>query len=269
MASFDNVMTVFKLLPKTNCKQCNDATCLAFAAAVFQGRKPLIDCPHLPPDVVARFGKKTSARKDPAAELEAALAPLKQSISETDLAAAARSVGADFANGRLTLRTLGKNFSVDEKGDFYADIHIHQWIAVPVLSYILQSGGVTPSGNWVPLRELAGGKDWYRLFGQRCEKPLKQLADTYTDLFEILMDLFNGRQVENHYASDISLVLHPLPKLPILICYWKPEDGIESSLNLFFDDTAEENLNIGSVYTLAVGLVVMFEKIALRHGVRQ
>lgn len=266
MPGFDNVMAVFKLLPKTNCRQCNEATCLAFAASVFQGKKPLSDCPHLPPDVLERYGDKVQTPRDPAAELEASLADLKQRIAETDLAAAARTIGAEFDDGRLTLRTLGKNFSVDEKGNFYADIHVHHWIAVPVLNYILKSGGVAPSGNWVPMRELDGGKDWYRLFGQRCEKPLKRLADTYTDLFEDLVNIFNGRQVPDHYESDISLVLDPLPNLPILICYWKPEDGIESSLNIFFDDTAERNLNIQSVYTLTAGLVVMFEKIALRHG---
>jgi hypothetical protein len=73
--------------------------------------------------------------------------------------------------------------------------------------------------------------------------------------------------VEHHYQSDISLVLHPLPKLPMLICYWKPEDGMASDLNIFFDANAEMNLPIESIYTLGVGLVVMFEKIALRHGV--
>ena len=81
-----------------------------------------------------------------------------------------------------------------------------------------------------------------------------------------MIRLFNGRQVENHYASDISLVLHPLPNVPLLICYWKPEDGLASSLNIFFDSTAEENLNIQSIYALVAGLVRMFEKISLRHG---
>jgi hypothetical protein len=81
-----------------------------------------------------------------------------------------------------------------------------------------------------------------------------------------MVHLFNGRQVEKHYKSDISLVLHPLPKVPILICYWRPEDELESDLNLFFDSKVEENLSIESIYTLATGLVIMFEKLALRHG---
>ena len=132
----------------------------------------------------------------------------------------------------------------------------------------MNGAGVSVSGEWVPFRELEGGKTWYRLFGQRCEIPLKKVADTYTDLFEDMIHLFSGRQVEKHYDSDISLVLHPLPKIPILICYWKPEpeDGLESNLNIFFDSTAEKNLNIESIYTLATGLTIMFEKLALRHA---
>jgi hypothetical protein len=108
--------------------------------------------------------------------------------------------------------------------------------------------------------------DWYRLFGQRCEKPLQKVADNYTGLFRDMLTIFNGKQVKNHYQSDISLVLHPLPLVPLLICYWEPEEGLESSLNLFFDSTAEQNLNIEAIYALGAGLVRMFEKISLTHG---
>jgi hypothetical protein len=166
----------------------------------------------------------------------------------------------------LTIKCLGKDFSVDTKGNINTEIHVHSWIAVPVLNYIIAGAGTSASGKWVPFRELEGGKTWYRLFEQRCEKPLKKVADTYTDLFEDMIHLFNGRQVDNHYSSDISLVLHPLPKVPFLICYWRPEDDLASDLNIFFDSKAEENLNIESIYTLGTGLVIMFEKLALRHG---
>ena len=115
--------------------------------------------------------------------------------------------------------------------------------------------------------ELESGQDWANFFTHRCEKPLKKVADTYTDLFEDMIHIFNGKQVDNHYQSDISLVLHPLPLLPMLICYWKPEDGMASDLNIFFDAHAEKNLPMESIYGLGFGLVRMFEQIALRHGV--
>jgi hypothetical protein len=266
MAQLNNPMEIFKLLDKSNCRKCNELTCLAFAAAVFKGQKQLAECPNLESEIIERYGGKAANQMTLAQEQNESIEQLKRKISTIDLASSAQRLGANFSDEKLTIKCLGKDLSVDTKGHIMTDIHVHSWITIPVLNYIIDGAGIPVSGKWVPFRELKGGKTWYRLFGQRCEKPLKKVADTYTDLFEDMIRLFNGRQVENHYASDISLVLHPLPKVPILICYWKPEDGLESDLNIFFDSTAEENLNIESIYILGTGLVMMFEKLALRHG---
>ncbi len=259
-------MEIFKFLPKSNCKECSAPTCLAFSVLVTKGEKELNECPHLKNDVIEKFGGKIEKRPTLEQDQEELMNSLKNRLSTIDLSGRAQKLGGTCTNDKLTIKILGKDFSVDSKGNLSSDIHMHSWVIAPVLNYILDGAGIPVSENWVPLRELTGGKTWYRLFGQRCEKPLKQVADTYTDLFEDMIRLFNGRQVENHYDSDISLVLHPLPKVPILICYWKPEDGLESSLNLFFDSTAEDNLSIESIYALGTGLVRMFEKISMRHG---
>ena len=63
-------------------------------------------------------------------------------------------------------------------------------------------------------------------------------------------------------------MFHPLPKLPIMVCYWLPEEGMQSSLNVFFDQSADKNLDIGSIFSLGAGLAQMFTKVALRHGFR-
>jgi len=41
------LMEVLKLLPKTNCRQCNQATCMVFAARVIEGSMDQNDCPPL------------------------------------------------------------------------------------------------------------------------------------------------------------------------------------------------------------------------------
>ena len=268
MAQLNNIMEIFKLLDKSNCRKCDEPTCLAFAAAVFKGEKQLAECPSLETEIIERYGGKAASKMTLEEEVEQAMEELKGKISTIDLAAAAKRLEEKFSDEKLTIKCLGKDFSVDAKGNITTDLHVHRWITIPALNYIMNGAGVSVLEKWVPFRELEGGKKWYRLFEQRCEKPLKKVADTYTDLFEDIIHIFNGRQVENHYASDISLVLHPLPKIPILICYWKPEpeDGLESKLNIFFDSTAEKNLNIESIFTLATGLTIMFEKLALRHA---
>ena len=266
MPQLNNPMEILKILDKSNCRECKEATCLAFAAAVFKGQKQLDECPHLDSDIIERFGGKAEKSKTTEQDMDEPVEQLKREITKIDLSSSAQRLGANFSNNKLTIKILGKNFSVDSEGNLSSEIHIHPWVTIPILSYIINGSGSDVSGKWISFRELKNGKTWYGLFGQRCEKPLKRVADMYTDLFEDMLHIFNGRQVKNHYASDISLVLHPLPKVPILICYWKPEDGLESSLNIFFDSTVEENLNIESIYALGTGLVRMFEKIALRHG---
>jgi hypothetical protein len=41
---------------------------------------------------------------------------------------------------------------------------------------------------------------------------------------------------------------------------------MESQLHIFFDSTAEENINIETIFALGTGLVNMLEKIMLKHG---
>ena len=263
----NNAMDVFKLLEKSNCRECGSPTCLAFAAAVFKGTKSLGDCPRLDDRIVSQYSDQGAPQQSAEAEMEALLMQLKQEMRSVDLQDAAARLGGNCANGKLTIKILGKDFSVDQQGRLYSDIHVHSWITLPFLNYLLKCQGVPPSGRWVSMRELEGGKDWAHFFEHRCEKPLQKVADAYPDLFADMVQLFNGRQVENHYESDISVVMHPFPKLPLLICYWRPEEGMASDLHVFFDSRAESNLNIESIYALGAGLLRMFEKIALRHGV--
>jgi hypothetical protein len=62
---------------------------------------------------------------------------------------------------------------------------------------------------------------------------VKPVADTYTDLLDDTIHVFNGKQVEKQFESDISTVVHPLPRVPIVTCYFPPEDGFDSGLRFF------------------------------------
>lgn len=266
MAQLTNSLEVLKLLPKTNCRDCDQPTCLAFAVAVIQGRLGLAACPHLSPEAQQAAAPAPSSRPAPGEDLQQAIAGLQAQVRQVDLAAAAGPLGASFREGKLYLRCLGKEFAVDREGRLASNCHLNVWVTGPILNYVLGGGGPEPSGDWVPLRDLPGGADWGRFFEHRCEKEMKKVIDGYTGLMEDLVDIFAGQPAPAAFDSDIAVVIHPLPKLPILLCYWKPEDGMDSSLHMFFDRRAEENLKIESIYTLGVGLTTMFQKIALTHG---
>lgn len=265
MTRLSSHLDILTRLPKTNCRECRLASCLAFSVAVFQGKKPLTDCPYVeedPSEARKGGGEGSSIEMD----MQKALEILQRQVREIDLAGAAERCGALYNRGELNITCLGKPFSVDAAGVIHSDCHVNRWVSLPILNYVLDCAGLEPQGEWIPLREIRGGADWWRLFGQRCENPLKRVIDEYTELLELLVEIFAGEPAPEPFDSDIAIVIYPLPRLPILLCYWKSEEGMDSSLHLFFDVTAVENLKIESIYSLCVGLVTMFEKIALTHG---
>ena len=201
MTRFQNAMEVFKLLDKSNCRKCQEATCLAFAAAVFQGKREIEECPQLDSTVVEQFGGEKNTGDTVEQDMETAVAGLQKKIEDVNLSGVADKLGGVFADNKLTLKILGKDVSVDLNGNFYTDIHVHGWIAGPVLNYILYGEGRDVSGKWVSMRELEGGKTWHRFFDQRCLKPVKRIADIYTDLFDDLIHLFAGSQIELEIAG--------------------------------------------------------------------
>ncbi len=266
MTSFSNAMEVFRFLPKTNCKDCGENTCLAFAGAVFLGNTGLSKCPFVPEDKLQQYNNTNRASTPLEEQANEVLQKLKDKLYLLNLKERANAIGAHYQPESITIPILGKPFSIDRDCNVTTDLHVNGWVLGSALNYIIHSRGVPLSSKWVPLRELPSGKDWYRLFGQQCENVLKATADKYPALFSDLVEMFKGKVVDNQFQSDVAVILQPLPLVPMLICYWLPEEGMESSLNLFFDDTAETNMGIEGLYTLGVGIALMLEKLARVHG---
>ncbi len=145
-----------------------------------------------------------------------------------------------------------------------SECHIIPWVKAPLLSYITHKEHQGITGSWISFRDIEGGKEWQNLFTSRCERVLKDLADAHPDLLTDIIDLFMGRPTIG-FDADIALILHPLPHIPLLICYQAPDEELESDLNIFFDECCPVNLHIKSIFTLCSGLVQMFDKIAVMH----
>ena len=116
MAQPNNPLEIMKLLDNSNCRQCGQSTCMAFAAAVFRGQQHLSDCPKLDAETVARFSDQTQQQSSPDQEVEETVKKLKKEIPKVDLAAAAKRLGGRYANGKITVKVLGKDFHVDSQG---------------------------------------------------------------------------------------------------------------------------------------------------------
>jgi Domain of unknown function (DUF3786)/Putative Fe-S cluster len=266
MPPLNTPFAIYKFLPQTNCRECHLPSCLAFAAAVIQGEKQLQNCPYLDHSDLEIAEPDNNRRRSIENEQEKKLELLQTQISQINFSSVKDTLGASLHGEKLSIPCLGKQFLISRNGNITSECHVNPWLTVPILDYILTCQGIEPHDKWVPFRELPNGQTWNPLFVQRCEKELKKVTDKHTDLLEDIIDIFSGKTAKTKFDSDISIVLHPLPKIPILICYWRQEDDMDSMLNIFFDQNAEKNLSIESLYMLSTGLVAMFEKISLLHG---
>ena len=265
-------MDILGHLDRSNCRECGVPTCMAFAALVIQGQKRLADCPRLPPEIVERLSGSVVevVRTGEDLRLEQ-IESIGKQVAGIDYPEAARRISATMNGDRLSIRCLGKPFELDPDGGLHSECHVNTWVHLPILSYVTTCEGRPPTGDWVTFDELENARDWVRFFEHRCERAMKKIADRDPALFIDSLDLFSGAHVEKRPAdrfstADDAIVLRPLPLVPLMIAYWRPEDGFESTLNLFFDRTAEVNLGAEAIYMLTQGLVEMFGKITVKHG---
>lgn len=267
MAAPRNPLDVYHRLPRTNCGECGARGCMAFAAALLGGERRLRDCPHLGAGDAAAIDSYLGERKGVWDGQQDELRALRDRVAALDFAATARRVGGRVEGGALVVRCLGKDFRIAPDGSIASDCHTHAGLAIPLLRYVLHARGGAPAGNWVRFRDLnAGAAGRAALFEQRCERPLRGLLEGHAGLVADLIDLFAGERSVNLFGSDLSLVLYPLPLLPLLVCWWGPGEGMESSLHLFFDQTAAAQLSDAWIHGLCAGLADMFAKIVLRHA---
>jgi hypothetical protein len=262
-----NALEIFKRTERSNCGQCRQPGCMAFAALAARGQADPGDCPFLDAETISRIrGGTQEPERRQEGRPESALERLRHEVRGKDLAEAAPRLGAWMQDGRLALRCLGRVFEVDREGGLHSMCHINPWIHASVLQYVVHGQGRDPEGRWITLRDLKGGRDWERFFEHRCRSALQQTADRDPSLFLDALGLFGQNLQGPNPAAEHNIILHPLPKVPFLFCYSPPEARFDSVFNILFDQSIEANLTAESIYLLAQGIAEMLKRITGRHG---
>ncbi len=258
-----NHLEIYKRLNKSNCRECGLQTCMAFALAVINGDRNIEDCPHIDKEAIRELAGKIVVR-DRDKDFEETIGPLKKALSDVDFDEVAKGLGAEFKADRLRIKCLGKDFFIDREGNLESAIHINTWIMMPLLKYIKTGGNRKLSGKWISFEELNKGATMAQYFHRRCEGPLQELAESHTDIFFDLIKIFGGRDAKG-FSADYARIIHPLPKVPFLILYWKPEGHFGANLKVLLDSSADSYLDAHSIYVLARGIVEMFKRILSHH----
>ena len=259
-----NPLGLYKLLPRTNCRDCGQPSCMAFAHALLREEAGPESCPHLEKEAISNLAALLS-ENTPQEGFRDTINKLRERVSRLDLALMADDLGARYDSGRLYVTCLGKEFIVLDSGFLESVCHVNVWVELMLLNYCVHGGRGPLSGQWVSYGQLPSAAPTAPYFERRTEEPLRAIADSHTAMFRDLMEIFGGKPVDG-FDADYAVVIHPLPKVPFLVLYTGPEEeGIDSRLRILLDSSATGFVPKEALTYMGRGIVEMFKKIASRH----
>lgn len=252
-----NVLELYRRLPRTNCGLCSQKTCMPFAVALARGDVTAEACPGLTEqqrgEIVGGSGKGDWR--------EAVVAGLRAEVATLPFAEIAPGLGAVLSGESMTIRCLGREYRVAHDGAIDAPGAagpVTPWMRILLLHYVRTRGDAPPAGRWVAFTELKAALIKSKSFAREAEEPLRELFDRNAEAAERALERL-GAVREPEMPAPIAWRLAALPRVPVLVLYWPPEEGFASKCKVLFDATADRYLDVESLTFLIEGLAKNIE----------
>jgi hypothetical protein len=258
-----SVLDVYKLLPRSNCGECGRSTCLAFATQVIKEGEDLTRCPYLPeaarPQVAVVQAQQQAGVGRRRESLAIAREALQEKVAPLDFARQAATHGLRWGEeeGRpfILLPFFGQELKVFKDRVVYPPgAHENPWDAILIYNYLASPGEAPVTGRWISFQSLPNSVSKTKTL----ERLQQQLAADFAGRLAVLraraLDL-GGRTVSVGEDADLSLLFEPLPRVPILLLYWEPEEDFPAQARFLFDVSVGAYLDLESLLFLVEGLM--------------
>ncbi len=266
-----------RILPKLNCGECGENTCLAFATKVVSERLPLKRCPHLSSETISRYqpeldkqhGEGKWTKRDIA---EDALAWAKKRASNISIEELPERIGGELIEieGKRALRIpyFNKEVLIFEDEIKKANNEpLSHWERVFLYNHIAQGGKSRPLERWIPFHELPNTISKIKSMKRHVEEELENRFKGKTTILKERLLKMGGIDVSREFPSaDVAIKIYVLPRIPLLLLFWdseEEEEGLGAKAQILFDSTIVEHLDIESILFMCETLVEYLEKDSL------
>jgi hypothetical protein len=259
------VLEVLKHLPRTNCGDCGQATCLAFATQVIKEGEDLKKCPHLP-DAAGELGEAVQAQQQAGVgrrreSIAISLEVLQAKVAPLNFAVLAKGLGADYGEegGRpyLTFPYFGSCLQVfKDELRYPPEALADPWDAILLYNYIASGGTKTPTGEWIAYHSLPNSVSKAKTLARMERNLAAHFAGQPERLKKRALDL-GAALVEVGEDADVQARFRPLPRVPVLLLYWdaEAEEGFEAQARFLFDASVPDYLDLEAMLFLVEHLM--------------
>jgi hypothetical protein len=170
-------------------------------------------------------------------------------------------IGLSCRDGRYVVPFLGRDCSVDIPAG-----HIQVSVSDPLagdpdfelllLTYLLRSMHIDPSGKWVSEKELPGGSNFFS--GQH-RLPFEALEKRFGEDvagFRRRCQALQGRELE---FGDASFAFEPLACIPLACVLYGQDEEFPPRITLLFDSTISYQLPLDMVLALVHSFAVVLQ----------
>jgi hypothetical protein len=252
------------ILPKTNCKECGYATCMAFASMVVSEKLPLKNCPYLKTEVIEKCQKELDAqyaadkwlKRDMAQD---ALQWAKKKSASMDIKGLPERIGGKLVEREgapaLELPYFNDVIYISKDRITKCDgTDLTRWEQVFIYNHLAQGGASDPKGKWKAFAEFPNTVSKVKSMISHVEIPLIERFKGKTgELVEAAERIGGVNKTQDLDKSNLAMLFVPLPKVPVMLMFWDEvaSDGFEAQVKLLFDDTVTEHLDIESIMFLS------------------
>jgi hypothetical protein len=189
----------------------------------------------------------------------------KNELSELEPDFIAKCTGAAFHNNSIDERYMSlpflnriikiewPSFNIIYK-DSGEEVPIQQQVLIlHYLNGAASSEGVKITGDWISFQDINDGRFYMGAFIKRAKDPLlKIFGDNPKRLVEISSEAYEASLTD---FGDFSVILKPLPLVPMVLVLWEGDEDFPPEGNILFDKSISKILSAEDVAWLA-GMVI-------------
>jgi hypothetical protein len=130
--------------------------------------------------------------------------------------------------------------------------------SILTVRYLLQSGDHKITNLWLPYRDLKDGAQFSSYIKIHIEDRIAESFAGKTSLLRTRFDALKATPWSGEIQADLSVVVHPLPRVPVLCLFTDRDEEFPASFQFFFDSSASSYLDLEA---LAAALEYIYMKI--------